>query len=125
MGISYPYRINSRGKTSVTKSNDEYIREAIEQTLFTMPGERVNRPGFGTGIMSYLFAPAGDETMMALKHMIQSDLQRHLLDLIQVVDVRAKSEDTTIKVTVEYVALDSWEKGVAHFEYNAKGMKNG
>ena len=57
--------------------------------------------------------------------MIQSDLQRHLLDLIQVVDTRARCDDAVIKVTVEYVALDTGEKGAANFEYDVKGMENG
>ncbi len=118
MGIAFPYRINSRGRTSEPKNNDEYIRQAIEQTLFTMPGERVNRPEFGTGIMNYLFAPGGDEIMAAVQHMVQGALQQHLLDLAQIVDVEVKSEDAALWVTVQYMAVKSGQKSSVSFEYN-------
>ena len=35
--------------------------DMIEQLLFTRPGERVNRPDFGSGLMQLVFAPNSPE----------------------------------------------------------------
>src|SRR3712207_7694449 len=36
---------------------EESVRAMLEQILFTMPGERVNRPTFGVGVQGYVFEP--------------------------------------------------------------------
>ena len=50
MEFDYPFHIDKNGKTAQVPSEDVHIREMIEQVLFTTPGERVNRPTFGSGI---------------------------------------------------------------------------
>ena len=50
MQIDYPYHIARNGRTAQTDTND-HIRDMIEQVLFTQPGERVNRPTFGCGLL--------------------------------------------------------------------------
>ena len=39
--VDFPYRIDARGGTART-DEDDYVRDLIEQLLFTAPGERVN-----------------------------------------------------------------------------------
>ena len=56
MEIDYPYRFDGRGRTAQTGA-DDHIRDLIEQVLFTSPGERVNRPTFGSGVLQLVFAP--------------------------------------------------------------------
>ena len=43
------------------ESDDAHIRDLIEQVLFTAPGERVNRPDFGSGLLQLVFAPNSAE----------------------------------------------------------------
>ena len=50
----------------------------IEQVLFTMPGERVNRPDFGSGVMQLVFAPASDEMATAAEFLVRGNLQQWL-----------------------------------------------
>ena len=38
-------------------SDDDHIRDLIEQVLFTSPGERVMRPDFGAGLLALVFEP--------------------------------------------------------------------
>ena len=52
--IAYPYHVEGRGRTATTDP-DSHIRDMIEQVLFTTPGERVNRPTFGSGLLQLLF----------------------------------------------------------------------
>ena len=50
MEIAYPFHVDGRGRSAPADAN-EHIRQMIEQVLFTAPGERVNRPEFGTGLL--------------------------------------------------------------------------
>ena len=77
MDIDYPYHFDGRGRTATTDLND-HIRDMIEELLLTSPGERVNRPDFGSGLLQMVFAPAGTEVATALKFTIQAAVQRWL-----------------------------------------------
>ena len=73
--IDYPFQINGRGRSAST-GDDEHIRDLIEQVLFTAPGERVNRPDFGSGLLQLVFAPNSDELAAAVQHSVQAALCR-------------------------------------------------
>jgi uncharacterized protein len=64
MQLDYSFHFDGRGRTAST-DEDEYIRDLIEQVLFTAPGERVNRPDFGSGVLHLLFAPNSYELATA------------------------------------------------------------
>ena len=49
MNLRFPYQFDGRGRTAEA-DEAAYIRDLIEQVLFTAPGERVNRPDFGCGL---------------------------------------------------------------------------
>ena len=112
--IDYPFHIDGRGRTADTDQND-HIRDLIEQVLFTAPGERVNRPTFGSGLMQLVFAPNSDELATATQFMIQGALQQYLSDLIQVQNVKVESEAAILQVTVEFIVLRNQQKQVARF----------
>ncbi|MEZ4734066.1 MAG: GPW/gp25 family protein [Caldilineaceae bacterium] len=115
MQIAYPLRIDGRGRTA-TASEDEHIRQLIEQLLFTSPGERVNRPDFGTGIMQLVFAPNSPELATATEFMIQGALQQWLGDVLQVEAVDVKSEESTLRITVQYIIRRNRQRAVTQFE---------
>jgi phage baseplate assembly protein W len=62
--------------TQTRVRGDDHIRDLIEQVLFTSPGERVNRPDFGSGLMQLVFAPNSDELATATQFMVQGALQQ-------------------------------------------------
>jgi phage baseplate assembly protein W len=114
MQIDYPFHIDSRGRTAGT-DQDNHIRDLIEQVLFTAPGERVNRPDFGSGLMQLVFAPNSDELATAIQFMVQGALQQWLGDLIQVEAVQVESEEARLRVTVQYVVRRNQQRHVAQF----------
>ena len=77
MNILFPYQFNTRGRTAEA-DEDRHIRDLIEQLLFCSPGERVNRPDFGTGLLQLVFAPNSPELAAATQLMIQGALQQWL-----------------------------------------------
>ena len=114
MQIDYPFHFNSRGRTAQTKES-EHIRDLIEQVLFTAPGERVNRPTFGCGLMQLIFAPNSDELATATQYLVHGSLQQWLGGLIQVDEVTVFSKESTIDVTVKYMIRKSQERKVEEF----------
>ena len=114
MQINYPFRIDGRGRTAGTDQND-HIRDLVEQVLFTSPGERVNRPDFGSGLLQLVFAPNSDELATATQFLVQGALQQWLGDLIQVEAVEVLSEDSTLNVTVQYIVRRNQQRQIAQF----------
>jgi phage baseplate assembly protein W len=99
--LDHPYHFDARGRTATTSAED-HIRDLVEQVLFTMPGERVNRPAFGSGLMQLVFAPASDELTTVTQFLVQGALQQWLGELIQVEDVDVAVRDAELTVTVAY-----------------------
>lgn len=117
MNIDFPLQIDGRGRTSI--SGDHHIRDLIEQLLFTSPGERVNRPTLGSGLLQMVFAPSSDELAAATQFLIQGTLQQWLGDVIQAEAVRVEVQDSTLQITVQYVIRSSGVRQSAQF---TKGM---
>jgi len=115
MDIQYPYQIDARGRTATSASSDDHLRDLIEQLLFTAPGERVNRPTFGSGLLQLVFTPNNQTLAAALQMTVQSALQQWLGDLIEVRNLNIVSEDSTLSVAVQYVNRRSGQQQVAQF----------
>jgi len=115
MHIDYPLHVSAHGRTALT-DRDSHIRDMIEQVLFTIPGERVNRPDFGCGLMQLVFAPNSDELATATQFLVQGSLQQWLGDLIHVEAVEVRSEDSKLHVDVRYVVRRNEERRLAQFE---------
>ncbi len=112
--VDFPFHFDSRGRTATTDYED-HIRDLVEQVLFTAPGERVNRPTFGSGLLQMVFAPASDELATATQFLVQGALQEWLGNLIQVSNVTVSSEDATLRVKVEYLIHRTQSREVAEF----------
>ena len=114
MQIAYPFNIDSRRRTAGATS-DEHIRQLIEQVLFTSPGERVNRPTFGTGLQQLVFAPNSAELATAVEFMVQGALQEWLGELIQVEAVSVESTDARLQIVVQYTVRRNQQRRTAQF----------
>ena len=114
MNIDYPYHFDNRGRTAEAL-DDDHIRDLMEQVLFTVPGERVNRPTFGSGLMQLVFAPNSDALAAATQLSVQSSLQQWLGNLVQLEAVNVENEDATLRVTVQYVVRRTQERRVQQF----------
>jgi phage baseplate assembly protein W len=102
MNISYPLRFDSSGRTARC-DEARHVREMIEQLLFTMPGERVNRPDFGCALMHAVFAANSPELAAALEFNTRAALQRFLGDVIDVKRLSATADEAVLLVEIDYV----------------------
>ena len=114
MNIDFPFHFDHRGRTAAT-DEDDHIRDLIEQFLLTSPGERVNRPEFGSGLLQMVFAPNSPELAAALQFTIQAGLQQWLGDLIVVQQLEVTSEDAQLRVTLQYLVRRTQQTRTATF----------
>lgn len=114
MNVTFPYQFDARGRSS-TAADERHVREMIEQLLFTAPGERVNRPTWGSGVLNLLFAGNSPELAAAAQLTVHGALQQWLGDVIHIEGVRVVSEDSQLAITVQYIIRRSQQRHTAEF----------
>jgi len=107
--LDHPLRLDSRSRVATTEA-DDHVRDMIYQVLFTNPGERVNRPDFGCGLLQLVFEPNSEALATATQFLVQGALQRWLADVVQVEQVEITSEEGRFMVDVVYVRLDTGQR---------------
>ena len=114
MNIDFPIHFTDHGRTA-TANDSDHVRQMIEQLLFTNPGERVNRPDFGSGLMQMVFAPNSPELAATLQFTMQAALQRYLSDLIDVQSLEVVSDDAALRISLNYTMKNTGETLSAEF----------
>jgi uncharacterized protein len=120
MTLDYPFEFDTRGRSAVSSAAD-HIRDLIEQVLFTAPGERVNRPTFGSGLLGLVFEPAGEALAAATQLGVQAALQQTLGELIQVDDVAVAAREGTLSIEVRYTVRRTQERRLDQFTRTGAG----
>jgi uncharacterized protein len=118
MNIAFPFQFDDRGRTA-GRGDADHIRDMIELLLFTNPGERVNRPDFGSGLLQLLFAANSPEVAAALQFALQAALDRWLGDLIEVRGLDVQSDDARLVVDISYAVRRTGEVVETSFERTA------
>ena len=113
--LDFPVHVDGRGRLALT-GPDDHVRDMIHQVLFTSPGERVNRPDFGCGLLQLVFLPNSEPLAIATQFTVKSALQKWLGDVIQVDEVAVTTEASTLRVKVVYRRLLDGVVGTATFE---------
>jgi phage baseplate assembly protein W len=101
MNVRLPYGFDGRGRTA-DAGEDAYVRGLIETVLFTSPGERVNHPDFGSGVLQLVFAPSGPELAATTQMLVQGALQQWLGDVISVESVVARADEGVLRLDIVY-----------------------
>ena len=114
MDIAFPFAIDSHGRTAQA-DRAAHVRQMIEQLIFTSPGERVNRPDFGSGILQLLFAPNSPELAATVQFTLQAAIQRYLSDVIEIRDLTARAVDSTLTIELAYVLRATGQDQTASF----------
>jgi phage baseplate assembly protein W len=109
--LDFPFGFDATGRTGTT-DRDDHVRDLVEQVLFTAPGERVNRPQFGSGLLGLVFEPNGSALAAATRARVDGALQLWLADVIQVESVHVRAEDAVLEVTVSYLVRATQERRV-------------
>jgi len=118
MHIAFPLHVDDRARTALA-TDKAYLRQLIEQVLFTQPGERVNRPDFGSGVLQLVFAPNSPELAATAEFLVKGALQQWLGDLILVEEVTVSSDDARLGVAVTFVERRSGDRTATEFTREA------
>jgi uncharacterized protein len=110
--IDYPFHFDSRGRTAST-TNDDHVRDMLEQLLFTNAGERVNRPDFGSGIQQLIFGPTSPELAAALQYTLKAAIQRWMSDIIELQALEVVSQESTLSISIQYLVRSTNEQQTA------------
>jgi uncharacterized protein len=108
MNVEYPFHFQGSGRTATTDDTD-HIRDMLEQLLFTNPGERVNRPDFGSGLLGMVFEPNSPEQAAVLQAAMQAAVLQELGDLIELQTLEVTSEEETLRIVVNYAIRQTGE----------------
>ena len=118
MNINFPYQFDGRGRTLDPQNN--YVAQLIEQVLFTSPGERVNMPDFGSGLLQLFFAPNSLEMAAATQFAVQGALQKWLSGYVKIQSVAVSAQEAVLSVTVQYTLLGTDVSQVQTFIYGGQ-----
>lgn len=113
--VGFPYGFESTGRTA-SADPSEHVRDLVEQVLFTAPGERVNRPEFGSGLLGLVFEPNGTALAAATRARVEAALLQWLADVIAVEAVSVTAVESTLRVSVAYVVRATGERRVAQIQ---------
>lgn len=112
--VGFPWTIADDGRTASVDRN-RHVRDLIELVLFTSPGERANRPTFGSGLLQAVFGPATDEIAATAQVLVQSSLHQWLGDLIEVEAVAIEHDDAKLTVTIQYMVRSDQQRRIDTF----------
>ena len=115
MNTDFPYHIGINGRTAVT-DRSEHIRDMIKQVIFTSPGERVNRPNFGSGLNQLIFEPNNVELLSTVQFLVTGSLQEWLGNIITVNEVNIEIVDATLSVHIHYQEIESGQEQEGTFQ---------
>jgi phage baseplate assembly protein W len=113
--VDFPFGFDGRGRTAAPSSYEEHVQDMVERILFTSPGERVNRPDFGSGLLQLVFAPNSVELAGTVQYTTQAAVQRWLGDVIDLHDLHVEVEESTLRVDVVYTIRSTGEQVSAGF----------
>lgn len=114
----YPYRFASDGITA-RAGRAAYVRNLLEQLLFTRPGERLTRPELGAGIADLLFGPLNDEIAATARMLVEVAIQQHLSREIAEAAVRVRVDGSALLIDLAYRIVATGEAGEASLRAEA------
>jgi len=102
--IAFPYRLDDRGRTA-TAAYSDHVEQMLELLLLTRPGERVNQPTFGCGLLDQVFAPNSPEIAAALNVTIAAAISLWLRDVLSVTSLDVTAQEGQLIVSIGYTLL--------------------
>jgi phage baseplate assembly protein W len=117
MDLAWPFHFDERGRTA-TVAGARHVRQMIEQLLFTNPGERVNRPEFGSGLRQLVFAPNSPELAATLQFTMKAAVQQWLGDVVRLDELEVTASDSTLRIDIVYSLPATGEQRTETLERN-------
>jgi phage baseplate assembly protein W len=112
--LDFPFDFDGGGRTAGTDP-DDHVRDMIYQLLFTNPGERVDLPDFGCGLLQMVFRPNSATLAAATQLLVQGSLQHWLGDVIAVEQLEVTNVDERLEIVLVYIRRDTGQQVQVQF----------
>lgn len=113
--VDFPFQVDWNGRAASTDLAG-HVRDLLEQVLFTAPGERVNRPGFGSGIEHAVFRPNNELLVETTRATTEAALQQWLGHLIHLNALDVQADDHRLVVEVVFTLRNESESRAVQLE---------
>jgi uncharacterized protein len=106
---AFPFQIDAASQQTAQAGYPAHVDQMVRQLLLTSPGERANRPQFGCGLRSLVFAPNSDALAATVKLRVIQGLSQWLAGVVTVTDVTVggSADPGTLEVTVTYTLVET------------------
>jgi phage baseplate assembly protein W len=118
--LHFPFQLGDLG-TPRSIGHQQVIRQQLEQLLFTLPGERVNRPRFGCGVQRLVFGAATPEVAAAAEYVIRVNVTEFMGEIIRLDAVKVSAADATLFVDILYSLIETGEEQAETFRRPLEG----
>jgi len=112
--LDFPFDFDVSGRAARTDP-DDHVRDMIYELLFTNPGERVNLPDFGCGLLQMVFRPNSDALAAATQLLVQGALQQWLGDVVAVQQLSVNNIEERLEINLVYVRRDTGQQVQVQF----------
>jgi phage baseplate assembly protein W len=112
--LDFPFDFDGSGRAARTDP-DDHVRDMIYELLFTNPGERVNLPDFGCGLLQMVFRPNSEALAAATQLLVQGALQQWLGDVIAVQKLSVDNIEERLEINLVYVRRDTGQQVQVQF----------
>lgn len=118
--LSFPFRINSSGRSAQVQSLEAHVRDELIQLILTNPGERAFLPEFGGGVRRLVFENASETTAGITKARITQAISRWLGHRVTLEDLQVAIENSTLEVQIQYRIAGTKDSRVMKFQRNGE-----
>jgi phage baseplate assembly protein W len=112
--LDFPFDLDGSGRAARTDP-DDHVRDMIYELLFTNPGERVNLPDFGCGLLQMIFRPNSEALAAATQLLVQGALQQWLGDVVAVQKLSVDNIEERLEINLVYVRRDTGQQVQVQF----------
>jgi len=109
--ISMTFQVNPLSNDLIALKNENAIARSVRNIIFTVPGEKIFNPDFGTSITESLFELLDETSAAVIKDQIKYSLETYeprirLIDVIVVPDYDGNGYDVEISYSIIGADID-------------------
>ena len=105
-GIKYPFTTDNDDGTYIdlNKTYGEGIQSQVLHVIFTLKGQKLRDPDFGTDLVKYIFSQSDSSTFGSIKAEISSQIAKYVpeVEFRDISIYNSEGDDNSIVVMVEY-----------------------
>jgi phage baseplate assembly protein W len=105
--FAYPIRVDSSSQQTAQATYLAHVQQMVRQLLLTSPGERVDLPQFGCGLMQLVFAPMSDALSATVQLRVLQAVNQWLAGIVTAVQVAVvtSNDDAALQPGILQVSL--------------------